>query len=141
MTQILNVLARKSNHVETIEPDEPLSAAVSRMSECGIGSVVVVEDGHPIGIVTERDVLVHLANGVDRLRAEVREIMSAEFAVVEPTTSIADALALISARHQRHLPVIDGSKLCGLVSLGDLTAWLVRDQEQTIRDLYDFITH
>jgi len=142
MTHIRNVLAHKGTHVETIDPHEPLLAAATRMKECRIGSVVVVDRGHPIGIVTEHDVLAQVTSGrPDPLLIEIAEIMSHELAVVEPSTAIADALVMVSARRQRHLPVLDGEELCGLVSIGDLTAWLVRDQEQTIRDLYDLITH
>jgi CBS domain-containing protein len=117
-------------------------AAVARMTKCQIGSVVVVERRHPLGVITERDVLAQLTSGhADPLRIAVREMLPPELVVVEPATSIAEALALASARRQRHLPVVDGDELCGLVSLGDLTAWLVRDHEQTIRDLHDYITH
>ena len=63
------------------------------------------------------------------------------FASVEPLTSIALAMSLITEHRCRHLPVVDGGRLVGLVSSGDLTAWLVSDQQQTIWDLYFYITH
>lgn len=138
---IAKVLAHKGSDVETVSPETTVLVAVHRMNERKIGALLVAERGRPIGIFTERDVLVRVvAAGLDPRTTPVGEVMTRNPVVVEPTVTVSEAMFVISERRCRHLPVIDDSGLCGLISIGDLTSWLVRDQQRTIEDLHDYMT-
>ncbi|MGE5183086.1 MAG: CBS domain-containing protein [Acidobacteriota bacterium] len=142
MNHISHVLAKKGNRIETIEPKASVLDAVQRMNDRRIGSLIVCERDVPIGIFTERDVLMRVvAVFADPRTTLVERVMTRDLVTIAPDTTIAEAMALITHRRCRHLPVVDGGRLIGLVSSGDLTAWLVRDQQQTIYDLHDYITH
>ncbi len=142
VNQIRHVLAKKGCHIETIEPTASVLEAVQRMNDRRIGSLIVCDREVPIGIFTERDVLVRVvAAFADPRTITVDHVMTRDLVTVTPETSIAEAMALITRLRCRHLPVVEGQRLIGLVSSGDLTAWLVRDQQQTIYDLHDYITH
>jgi signal-transduction protein with cAMP-binding, CBS, and nucleotidyltransferase domain len=82
-----------------------------------------------------------VAEGHDPRTTEVCEVMTTELVTVELDTPILVAMRLVTDKRCRHLPVVDGRRVLGLVSGGDLTAWLLRDQERTIYDLHDYITH
>lgn len=138
--QIQDVIANKPNRVEDIGPDATVEGAVARMNELHIGSLLVIEDAHLVGIVTERDLLVRvLAAGRDPATTKVRDVMTRELVVINLHETVEEAMVLVTRRRCRHLPVVDGDRICGLVSAGDLTAWLVREQQQTIDDLYQYV--
>lgn len=140
-TSIQAVLQVKGHNVEAVDPDTSVVDAVMRMNERHIGSLVVTHDGVLLGIVTERDVLTRvLADRRDPEETRVRDVMTREPVIIDAEASIDEALAVVSERRCRHLPVLHDGVLCGLISAGDLTAWLVRDQRRTIEDLYDYIT-
>lgn len=142
MNQIRHVLARKGRHVHAIDPQVSVGDAVQLMNELRIGSLVVVDGAELVGIFTERDVLRRVvAACVDPRTTPVSAVMTRDLITVEPMTSIAIAMSLITEHRCRHLPVVEDGHLVGLVSSGDLTAWLVTDQQQTIWDLYFYITH
>ncbi len=142
MNQISHVLAKKGSRIETIEPNASVLDAVQRMNDRRIGSLIVCERDVPVGIFTERDVLMRVvAVFADPRTTLVEVVMTRDLVTIAPDTSIAEAMALITHRRCRHLPVVEGGRLIGLVSSGDLTAWLVREQQQTIYDLHDYITH
>ncbi|MBV8760975.1 MAG: CBS domain-containing protein [Deltaproteobacteria bacterium] len=142
MNRICHLLEYKGHQVETIDASASVAEAVARMNARHIGSIVVTRGDVLAGILTERDVLTRIvANGHDPRAVEVCEVMTTELVTVELETPIAMAMRLVTERRCRHLPVVDGHRLLGLVSGGDLTAWLLRDQERTIYDLHDFITH
>jgi CBS domain-containing protein len=142
VNQIRHILAHKGPHVHAIDPQATVSQAVEVMNELRIGSLVVVDGEELVGIFTERDVLRRVvAACVDPRTALVESVMTRELVTIEPDTSIAIAMSLITEHRCRHLPVVEDGRLLGLVSSGDLTAWLVSDQQQTIWDLYFYITH
>jgi CBS domain-containing protein len=142
VNEISHILARKGPHVHAIDPQATVAQAVEVMNELHIGSLVVIEGDELVGIFTERDVLRRVvAACVDPRTTPVANVMTRDLITVEPLTSIAIAMSLITEHRCRHLPVVDGGRLVGLVSSGDLTAWLVSDQQQTIWDLYFYITH
>lgn len=142
MNRICHLLEYKGHQVETIEANATVADAVAKMNARHIGSVVVTRGDVLAGILTERDVLTRIvAEGHDPRAVEVCEVMTTELVTVELDTPIAVAMRLVTERRCRHLPVVDGHRLLGLISGGDLTAWLLRDQERTIYDLHDFITH
>jgi CBS domain-containing protein len=142
VNDIRNILARKGPHVHAIDPQATVSQAVEVMNELRIGSLVVIEGEELVGIFTERDVLRRVVAACgDPRTTPVSEVMTRDLVTVEPATSLATAMSLVTEHRCRHLPVVEDGRLVGLVSSGDLTAWLVTDQQQTIWDLYFYITH
>jgi len=134
------VLEHKGDTVEAIAPETSVLRAVERMNECHIGSLVVCDGERPIGIFTERDVLVRVvARGLDPKRTPVGEVMTRDPIAIRPDVTVTEAMMVISQRRCRHLPVVDDRGLRGLISIGDLTRWIVRNQEQTIEDLYEYL--
>jgi CBS domain-containing protein len=145
---ISRVLEHKGAHVETVPRDTTVFAAVERMNERRIGALLVVdnfregEPYRPIGIFTERDVLVRvIARRLDPQTTTVGEVMTCDPFTIHAATTVAEAMTIITERRCRHLPVVDDVGLCGLISIGDLTSWVVRDQELTIDDLHGYILH
>jgi CBS domain-containing protein len=137
---IERVLADKGDTVEAVAPDTSVLRAVERMNECHIGSLVVCDGERPVGIFTERDVLVRVvARGLDPKRTPVGEVMTRELIAIRPDVTVTEAMLVITERRCRHLPVVDDRGLRGLISIGDLTRWIVRDREQTIEDLYEYL--
>jgi CBS domain-containing protein len=140
--QIHQVLEGKGKDVEVVGPELTIQAAVARMNERRIGALVVIDaDQQLIGIVTERDLLVRvLGASRDPVTTTVAEVMTRELVVIKPADTVARAMTLVTRRRVRHLPVVDDGRLCGMVSAGDLTSWIVRDKQQLIDDLNDYIT-
>ncbi len=137
---IFRVLEHKGHHVETTTMDTTASAAVLVMNARRIGSLVVLERGRAVGIFTERDVLVRVvAAGMDPRTTPVCHVMTRDPITIRPDTTVADAMRVITDQRCRHLPVVDDHGLCGLISLGDLTKWIVDAQQRKIYDLEDFI--
>jgi CBS domain-containing protein len=137
---LAKVLETKGSDVETVSPETTVLAAVHQMNRCKIGALLVTDRGRPIGIFTERDVLVRVvAAGLDPKTTPVNEVMTRGPVVVRPEVTVSEAMLVITQRRCRHLPVIDYGELRGLISIGDLTSWVVRDQQRTIEDLYDYM--
>src|SRR5438067_12222755 len=109
-----------STPVVTGSPDETLAEAAGRMREKRVGSVVVVQDDKPVGILTERDMIRIAAAGADTSRALVSEWMTPNPDSVAPGVPAAEAFASLSDHGYRHIPVVDGTQLVGLVSMRDL---------------------
>ena len=121
---IAAVLGSKGNVVETIAADASVSDAVARLGEKRIGALPVLEDGAIAGIISERDIIYCLRErGAEMLDWPVRKLMSAPAITVEPQTAVMAALALMTQRRIRHLPVIEGGALRGIVSIGDLVKY------------------
>jgi CBS domain-containing protein len=118
---IAAVLQDKGSGIETIAPETTLFDAVRRLGEKRIGALPVVEDGRIVGMVSERDVIYSLReHGRAALDRPVRQVMSSPAITVDSQTDVLSALALITERRIRHLPVVDGGEIRGIVSIGDL---------------------
>jgi CBS domain-containing protein len=139
--QIRNVLDHKGRRVVTVAAEVTVTEAVARMNAHNIGSVLVGDDRTPVGIFTERDVLVRvIACNLDPRTTRVGDVMTREVITVTTETTIEEAMSIVTERRCRHLPVTDEDGcLCGLISSGDLTKWVVNDQRQTIDDLNGYI--
>ena len=135
------ILNEKGTAVHAVEPSASVLDAVKKMNEERIGALLVIEGSKPVGIFTERDVLTRV---VDKSRdpggTRVEEVMSTEVVAVSPKTTVDEAMAVITERRCRHLPVLDDGRLEGMVSIGDLTRWVTRKQRYEIQDLVNFIT-
>lgn len=118
---IAAVLQGKGSGIETIAADATLFDAVRRLGERRIGALPVVEDGRIVGMISERDVIYSLRElGRDALDRSVGKIMTSPAITVDSRTDVLSALALITERRIRHLPVVDGGEIRGIVSIGDL---------------------
>lgn len=138
--RVRDVLSTKGDSVLCVGPLTTVIDAVGVMNENRIGSVVVVEDSYPVGIFSERDVLVRIvAAGLDPKQTLIRDVMTARLHTVTLETTIMEALALITQRRCRHIPVMDGNQLVGLVSIGDLTKSIQHDLKQEVRELSNYI--
>ena len=115
------ILEKRSGDVITVGRDTPVREAVALLSSRKIGAVPVTEGDQVIGIMSERDVMYCLArDGAAVLDSTVGEIMTSPALTVEPNEGVLSALSLMSNRRIRHLPVVDGGRLVGIVSIGDL---------------------
>jgi CBS domain-containing protein len=134
------VLALKGRDVATVAQSETVLFAVERMNERRIGALIVVHDQRPVGIFTERDVLTRvISRGLAADRTVVAEVMTRDLYKISANAAVMDAMMLMTDRRCRHLPVFEDDELVGLVSIGDLTSWVVRDQQRTIEELHDYL--
>jgi len=141
MGRVADVLAKKGNQVYTIERTATVFDAVKRMVEVNTGSLLVTQEGEVCGIVSERDYLRNIVlEGRTSKTTQVREIMTTNVICVDSNYSIEECMAIMTEKRIRHLPVVEGRKLVGLVSIGDIVKQLSSDQKHEIQYLTDYIT-
>jgi CBS domain-containing protein len=137
---VSRVLEQKTERVEAVAPQTSISEAISKMNARRIGSILVMDGERLVGIFTERDVLTRVVpQQIDPRRTPVGEVMSRQPITISPNRTVQEAMMVMTDSHHRHLPVVQGGKVIGLVSIGDLTRWMVRDQQRTIDDLTDYV--
>ncbi len=138
VAQVLGTKPDKS--VYTIAPTARVFDALQLMAEKNIGALVVVDEGRIVGVITERDYSrkVVLLGRVSR-DTQVREIMSAPVQCVSPECTNEQCMALMTEGRLRHLPVIAGGELVGLVSIGDLVKDIIAEQKFVIEQLQHYI--
>lgn len=135
------VLQDKGSKVLTIDPQSTVKQAVRTMNEHRIGCLLVTSSEEVVGIFTERDILKRVVDGEgDPEKLRVADVMTTELVTIRPTATVDEAMSVITEKRCRHLPVMDGTSLLGLVSIGDLTRWKVRNQAFEIQDLVSYIT-
>jgi CBS domain-containing protein len=141
MGTIAHVLTAKGPQVHTIRPTDTVFEAVKKMVELNSGSLLVTEGDAIHGIITERDYLRNIVlAGRTSKTTQVREIMTSQIVVVKPDTPVEEAMAIMTDRHIRHLPVVDQGKLGGIVSIGDLVKQISQDRKFEVQYLTDYIT-
>lgn len=134
------ILDQKGTEVKTIPPTATVVEAVRTMNRARIGALVVVEGERPVGIFTERDVLVRVVDeGRDPGATRVADVMTRELVVIRRRTQVVEAMTVMTEKRCRHLPVVEDGQLAGMISIGDVTRWTVRDQRHTIDDLVGYI--
>ena len=112
--------------VETAKPTESLKNVLKRLVKRNIGSIVVVEENEPVGIITERDISRCVARGTNALKRQVKNVMSSPLITVETTESVQDAMELMLKHGIRRLPVVKQRRLVGIVSERDVLRWVLR---------------
>jgi len=134
------LLEQKGEPLEAVSPQTTIMDAIERMNRRHIGSILVMEGERLAGIFTERDVLTRvIPQGIDPKLTPVAEVMTRQPVVIGPNTTVQEAMMVVTDTRKRHLPVVLGTRVVGLVSIGDLTRWLVRDQQRTIDGLFDYV--
>lgn len=140
MKTVRQLLQSKGVVVHSVTPETSVFDALKLMAEKNIGAVLVVADGRIAGIMTERDYARKvILFGKSSREMMVREIMSDKVLAVQPGQTLEDCMTLMTNKRVRHLPVMDGDKLVGLLSIGDLVKDVIAEQEQTIKELESYI--
>lgn len=141
MRTVRDVLKEKGGTIWTIPPEAKVFQALELMAEKNIGAVLVMEKGSLVGILSERD---YVRKGIIQGRAakdtSVREIMTEGVLYVRPEQSIEECMALMTNKRVRHLPVFEGERLAGMISIGDVVKAIIADQSFTIEQLTNYIT-
>jgi CBS domain-containing protein len=121
-----------------VAPDASVTDTIRLMSEQKIGAILVIENDDLVGIFTERDALNNvLAAGIDPVGIKVSEVMTKDPFSVDPSTTVEEAMGIVTDRRFRHLPIVHNGKVVGIISSGDLTHWVVQDRVGEIRELVD----
>ena len=140
MSTISDVLAKKGTDVATISPDGSVLHAANLMNERRIGALCVVRDGNLVGVFTERDILTRVVSAqLDPATTRVADVMTSPVITCGPRGRTEDCAAVMSHERIRHLPVVDGGKLVGIVSTGDLMALQVAESQAFIDHLYEYL--
>lgn len=137
---IAAILGGKGRTVVSTTPDQRLRDAIALLAEHRIGAVPVMEGGSVVGIFSERDVIYCLRGGdVSVLDRTVGEVMTAPAVTVGPHDAVMGALSLMTKRRIRHLPVVEGDQVVGLVSIGDLVKYRIDRIEAEAAAMRDYI--
>ena len=140
MKTVKDILDQKGREVFTIEGSATVLDAIRLLADKGIGALVVVRDGDPIGLFSERDYTCKVVlTGRRSESTPVEDIMSRELVAVEPDTPVDECMALMTEKRIRHLPVLDGGKLAGLVSIGDIVKDIISQQQVVIEQLERYV--
>lgn len=140
VNRLAEILEEKGSEVLEIDAEASVLQAVQLMVENNVGSLLVTVNGDVAGIVTERDYLRRVTLEGRTEGAPVREIMSAPLVVATPETTVDECMAMMTDRRIRHIPVVDGEKVVGLVSIGDLVKFKSKLQSFEIQFLNEYIT-
>ncbi len=124
--------------IHAVGPDTTVTACVRTMTAEKIGALIVMEGERLTGIFTERDALNKvLAAGLDPVTTKVSAVMTKDPYCIPPTTTVGEAMQLVTQRRFRHLPIVENGKVLAVISSGDLTHWLVKDQIGEVQELVD----
>ncbi|HRO71836.1 MAG TPA: CBS domain-containing protein [Chitinophagaceae bacterium] len=140
MNKVSDILARKGNAAINVLPETSVLDALKLMAEKNIGSVVVMENGHYLGIVTERDYSRKVVlKGKHSDETKVSEIMSEDLPDLRPDDTIELCMSLMTQKNIRYLPVFENSQLCGIISMSDVVKEIIVAQKETIDHLENYI--
>lgn len=141
MHTVSHCLQTKGSQVYSIHPEASVYEALDLMADKDIGALLVMEGERLVGIFSERDyarkIILH---GKSSRETPVREIMTPRVVVIRPDQSLDDCMALMTGKHIRHLPVVEGDKVVGVISIGDVVKEIIAEQEFVIEQLENYIT-
>jgi CBS domain-containing protein len=142
MATARHLLDRKGRAVFSIKPEDPVLEAIRQMADRHVGALLVMRGDELLGIVSERDYARKvILKGRSSADTPVSQIMTAPVVTVSLTNSVQECMQLMTARRVRHLPVVEGRKVVGMVSIGDLVKAVMEEQQQTIEQLESYIHH
>ena len=141
MDTVWNILQHKGNVVYTVSPDTSVYDALELLEDKNLGALVVVgENGELIGIFTERDYARKvILKGRSSKETRVRDIMTDRPIYVSPNTKIEECMQLMTNKFIRHLPVLENDKLVGVISIGDVVKFIIREKDFIIENLEHYI--
>lgn len=135
------ILCQKGTEIFSITPNATVYEAIELMDNKNVGALVVVENGRLLGMISERDYTRKvMLRGKRSRETKVSEIMSSQLTVTHPHEPVEKCLRLMTEKRIRHLPVVDGETLRGVISIGDLVKWVISAQNATIAHLENYIS-
>lgn len=139
---VSQLLQQKGRNIYSVTSEISVFEALKIMGEKNIGALLVIEDSVLTGIISERDYArkVILKNRTSR-DTLVKEIMTENVITVSPSNSIDECMSIMSDKHFRHLPVVDGSTVVGIISIGDIVTSIINEQKEVIQQLHSYITN
>jgi CBS domain-containing protein len=140
MKTVRQLLEGKGREVHTIGPDALVIDALKMMAEKDVGALIVTEAGRIAGVISERDYARKvILQGKSSQDIAVRDIMTGKVVTVQPRNTVEECMALMTSKRIRHLPVTEGERLVGVLSIGDLVKEVIAEQEATIKQLESYI--
>ena len=137
---VSSILRYKGNDVWSVSPDESVFGAMTLMAEKGIGALMVIAGETLVGIISERDYARKVAlQGKASKDIPVSDIMTSPVLSVSPNYTVDDCMRIVTTQRIRHLPVVEGEKVVGVVSIGDLVQSVISSQGETIQYLQEYI--
>ena len=141
MTTIRQLLDKKGSDIWSTTPDASVYDALLLLAEKNVGALLVLQEGELVGIISERDYARKVAlRGKASIETPVKEIMTEKVVTVSPQTTVEEAMALMTDKRIRHLPVVEEGKLVGVISIGDLVKSIIAKQEVMINQLENYIS-
>ncbi len=141
MATVSDILRGKGQDVWAVSPDDTVLSALQVMAEKGIGAVLVLEAGLVRGILSERDYARKVVlQGRSSANTSVKEIMTSRVFAVTPSHTVENCISLMTEKRIRHLPVMDGGKLVGVISIGDVVKMMLTEKSIIIDQLTSYIT-
>jgi CBS domain-containing protein len=134
------ILKAKGNDVVSVNPSTTMIDALEIMAEKNIGAIMVLDGGKPVGIFSERDFVREIAREQClMLKLPVESCMTKELYCVTPSSSMDECMAIMTNKHIRHLPVMQGDELVGIISIGDIVKNMIEDKDLLIDNLQNYI--
>ena len=138
---IREILTHKGSAAWSISPNATVFEAIEVMADKNVGALLVTENEKLVGIISERDYTRKVViKGKSSRTTAVKEILSSHVIHVSPSHTVEECMRLMTDHHIRHLPVLEGDRIAGIVSIGDLVNWIISAQHTAIRQLQTYIT-